>query len=85
MNVAEPGHDVSRAEHPLSLRLSRIMELGAQDLRFLERVIQTEQLVKKRKDLVVVGNEFRAISASSGTATQSATSCFATGRGRSST
>jgi CRP-like cAMP-binding protein len=59
MNVAEPAHDVSRAEHPLSLRLSRIMELGAQDLGLLERVIQTEQLVKKRKDLVVVGNAFR--------------------------
>jgi CRP-like cAMP-binding protein len=58
MNVAEPAQDVSRAEHPLSLRLSRIMELGAQDLSLLDRVIQKEQLVKKRKDLVV-GNEFR--------------------------
>jgi CRP-like cAMP-binding protein len=59
MNVEGPGHDVSRAEHPLSVRLSRIMELGAQDRRALELLIATERLVKKRKDLVVVGSEYR--------------------------
>jgi CRP-like cAMP-binding protein len=59
MNVAEPGHDVLRAEHPFAVRLSRIMELSAADLRILELSIQSEQLVKKRKDLVVVGNEYR--------------------------
>jgi hypothetical protein len=60
MNVEGPGHDVSRAEHPLSVRLSRIMELGAQDRRALELLIATERLVKKRKDLVVVGSEYSA-------------------------
>jgi CRP-like cAMP-binding protein len=59
MNVAEPGHDVSRAEHPFAVRLSRIMELSAADLRILELIIQSERLLKKRKDLVVVGNEYR--------------------------
>jgi CRP-like cAMP-binding protein len=59
MNVAEPGHDVSRAEHPFAVRLSRIMELSAADLGILELITQSERLVKKRKDLVVVGNEYR--------------------------
>jgi CRP-like cAMP-binding protein len=59
MNAAESGHDVSRAEHPFAVRLSRIMELSAADLRILELIIQSERLVKKRKELVVVGDEYR--------------------------
>jgi CRP-like cAMP-binding protein len=59
MNVVEIRHDVSLAEHPFVTRLSRLMELSAADLRILELIIESERLVKKRKDLVVVGCEYR--------------------------
>jgi CRP-like cAMP-binding protein len=60
MNVpVQITHDVSLGEHPFVMRLSRLMKLGAADLESLEHIIQSEQLVKKRKDLVVVGNEYR--------------------------
>src|SRR5499427_177794 len=60
MNVAAQfAHDVSLAGHPFVARLSRLMELSAADLRSLERIIESERLVKKRKDLVVVGDEYR--------------------------
>src|SRR5215813_11614140 len=60
MNVAaQIGHDVSLAEHPFTARLSRLMTLSAADLRSLQLIIESERLVKKRKDLVVVGNEYR--------------------------
>jgi hypothetical protein len=52
-------HDVSLREHPFVKRLSRLMKLSAADLRSLELIIHSERLVKKRKDLVVVGNEYR--------------------------
>ena len=35
------------------------MTLSAADLRSLQLIIESERLVKKRKDLVVVGNEYR--------------------------
>ena len=35
------------------------MKLSAADLRSLELIIESERLVKKRKDLVVVGHEYR--------------------------
>jgi len=60
MNVTDQiGHDVSLAEHPFVTRLSRIMKLSGADLKSFELIIESEQLVKKRKDLVVVGNEYR--------------------------
>jgi CRP-like cAMP-binding protein len=60
MNVpVQIRHDVSLGEHPFVMRLSRLMKLSAADLESLELIIQSEQLVKKRKDLVVVGNEYR--------------------------
>jgi CRP-like cAMP-binding protein len=60
MNVAaQITPAVSLGEHPFVMRLSRLMKLSAADLRSLELIIQSEQLVKKRKDLVVVGNEYR--------------------------
>lgn len=60
MNVAaQIGHDVSLAEHPFLARLSRLMQLGAADIRSLELIVESERLVKKRKDLVVVGDEYR--------------------------
>jgi CRP-like cAMP-binding protein len=59
MNDAEIGHDVSLAEHPFATRLSRLMELSAADLEMLELIIEGERLVKRRKDLVVAGDEYR--------------------------
>jgi CRP-like cAMP-binding protein len=60
MNVAvQLGHDESLAEHPLVVRLSRFMTLGAADLRSLERIVESERIVKKREDLVVGGCEYR--------------------------
>src|SRR5499427_6072574 len=49
MNVSEAGNNGSFAEHPFAARLSRIMEL----------IIHGERLVKRREDLVVVGDEYR--------------------------
>jgi CRP-like cAMP-binding protein len=59
MNVAEAGHDVSLAEHRFATRLSRLVELSAADLRALELIVESQRLVKKRKDLVVAGDEYR--------------------------
>jgi CRP-like cAMP-binding protein len=59
MNVPVQIRHVPPGEHPFVMRLSRLMKLSAADLENLELIIQSEQLVKKRKDLVVVGNEYR--------------------------
>jgi CRP-like cAMP-binding protein len=60
MNVAaESPNDVSLAEHPFVARLSRFTKLSAADLSSLEHIVESERLVKKRKDLVVVGSEYR--------------------------
>src|SRR5215467_9975336 len=59
MSVAVNGAGVSLAEHPFVARMSRLMKLGAADLRSLELIVECERLVKKRKDLVVVGHEYR--------------------------
>src|SRR5262249_10475906 len=60
MNVAaEIRHDVSLAQHPFVARLSRFMQLSADDIASLERILERDRLVKKRKDLVVVGDEYR--------------------------
>src|SRR5262245_32421583 len=56
---AQIAHDVSLAEHPFVARLSRLMKLSAADLTDLERIIESERLIKKRQDLVVVGSEYR--------------------------
>jgi CRP-like cAMP-binding protein len=59
MNVApEIRHDVSLAGHPFVARLSRLMKLGTAYLKNLERIVESEQQVKKRKDLVVIGDEY---------------------------
>jgi CRP-like cAMP-binding protein len=55
----EIENDVSLAGHPFATRLSHLMELSAADLKMLELIIESERLVKKRKDLVVVGDEYR--------------------------
>ena len=57
--AAQSAHAVSLAAHPFVARLSRLMKLGPADLGGLERIIESEQLVKKRKDLVVIGSEYR--------------------------
>lgn len=45
--------------HPFVTRLSAFMKLSATDLKSLERIIEGERLIKKRKDLVVDGVEYR--------------------------
>ena len=62
MNVAvQIGHDALLAEHPFVARLSRLMELSATDLGSLELIIEDERLVKRRKDLVVAGDQYREL------------------------
>jgi CRP-like cAMP-binding protein len=63
MNVAaHRGHDASLTEHPFVVRLSRLMTLDTTGLRNLELIIESERMVKKREDLVVVGYEYRNLS-----------------------
>jgi CRP-like cAMP-binding protein len=57
--AAQIARDLPFIEHPFVARLSRIMRPGAADLRSLELIIEGERQVKKRKDLIVVGNEYR--------------------------
>lgn len=60
MNIAARiAHDVSLAGHPFVARLSRVMKISAADLRRLELIIESERWVKRRKDLVVVGYQYR--------------------------
>jgi len=53
------AHDLSLAGHPFAARLSRLVRFGLSDLSRLEAIIEGERLVQKRKDLVVVGHEYR--------------------------
>jgi CRP-like cAMP-binding protein len=48
-------------EHPFVARLSRLMDLGPDDLKSLERIINDERQVKKRDDLVVFGTKYRSL------------------------
>jgi CRP-like cAMP-binding protein len=57
--VAHTRDTMSLAEHPFVMRLARLMELNAADLARLERVVEAERVVKKRRDLVVVGHPYR--------------------------
>jgi CRP-like cAMP-binding protein len=57
--AAHIGYDGRLAEHPFLARLSHLMKLSAADLRSLELILESERLVKKRKDLVLVGHEYR--------------------------
>jgi len=60
MNVpVHLAHHGSLAGHPFVARLSRLMELGTDYLKRLERIIDGERQVKKRDDVVVVGSEYR--------------------------
>ena len=51
--------DVSLADHPFVTRLSRLMTFGAADLANLERIVESERLVKRREDLIVHGAAYR--------------------------
>ena len=55
------GHDPSLAEHPFVARLSRLMAFSATDLENLERIVESERLVKRRQDLVVAGSAYRSL------------------------
>ena len=46
-------------KHPFIIRLSRLIKLSASDLNALEKIIDSERLIKKRRDLVVDGHEYR--------------------------
>jgi CRP-like cAMP-binding protein len=59
MNVAQLGHEGSLAEHPFVTRLTRLIRLRAADLKSLELIVEGERLIQKRKDLVVIGDEYR--------------------------
>ena len=60
MDVAtEIGRDVSLAEHPFVTRLARLMKLGAAELQSLELIVDNERLVKRRQELVVIGDVYR--------------------------
>jgi CRP-like cAMP-binding protein len=50
---------MSLAEHPFVTRLSRLLDLSPSDLASLERIVENERVVKKRRDLVVLGHPYR--------------------------
>jgi CRP-like cAMP-binding protein len=56
---AQSAHAASIAAHPFVARLSRLMKLSPADFRGLEPIIESEHLIKKSKDLVVIGSEYR--------------------------
>src|SRR3954471_5709488 len=59
--AAQIRHDPSLAEHPFVARLSRLMVFGAADVESLERIVESERLVKRRQDLVVAGAAYRSL------------------------
>lgn len=52
---------MSLDKHPFITRLSRFMKLNETDLNCLERIIEGERQIKKRRDLVVDGYEYRSL------------------------
>ena len=52
-------HGVSLDHHPFIARMSLLMKLSDTDLNGFERIIENERLVKKRRDLIVDGHEYR--------------------------
>ena len=59
--AAETLNDRSLAEHPIVMRLSRLMNFSAADLKSLERIVEPECMVKRRQDLVVIGSAYRSL------------------------
>jgi CRP-like cAMP-binding protein len=62
MNIGIPdGRGLSLSEHPFVARLTRLLKLRPADLRGLELIIESEQVIKRLKDLVVIGSEYRSL------------------------
>jgi CRP-like cAMP-binding protein len=57
--AAQIAQEASLAEHPFAARLSRLIKISAADLSRLERIVESDRLIRKRKNLVVVGFEYR--------------------------
>jgi CRP-like cAMP-binding protein len=59
--MGQPAHSNSMGldRHPFIARLSRVMKLSAAELEHLAKIVDSEREIKKRKDLVVDGYEFR--------------------------
>lgn len=53
---------MSLEDHPLVTKLATFMKLSEDDLKRLESVFEAEKTIKKRKDLVVDGAEYRHLS-----------------------
>jgi len=49
------------SSHPFVRRLNHYIELSAADLQSLRRLVESELLIKKRRDLVVDGYEYRKL------------------------
>src|ERR1051325_5652821 len=56
------ARDESFDDHAFIARLSRLIKLSAADLDDLKLIVQAERLLKKRKDLVFDGHEYRNLS-----------------------
>jgi len=52
---------VSLDHHPFIARLSRLIELSAPDFDSLAQIVAGEHMVKKRKNLIVEGDEYRKL------------------------
>jgi len=59
--AAQIGRGQSLAEHPFVTRLSRLMTFDATDLENLERIVESEGLIKRRQDLVVAGTAYHSL------------------------
>jgi len=60
MALADIGLD-NWSDHPFVMRLKRYLNLGKSDLASLDRLIESELTVEKRRDLVVDGYEYRKL------------------------
>jgi CRP-like cAMP-binding protein len=59
MNISPRIVPEDWTRHPFVARINRLVSLGSSDLHSLWRLVETELTVKKRRDLVVDGYEFR--------------------------
>jgi CRP-like cAMP-binding protein len=57
--IPQTDHDEMFAEHPFVARLSRLSSFSAAELKRLALALDGERLVKKGRDLVVVGDQYR--------------------------
>src|SRR5690349_15002779 len=49
-------------QHPFVVRLSHQFDLGAADLKSLDAIIDGELVIRRRRDLIVDGYEYRKLS-----------------------